>query len=72
MIIKLQRPLASNETDPPWLAYNRTRKVHQLLPRAKLDQVTLLAMGDDAKAYFEATLVGDRLVFGRRVLDRQW
>jgi hypothetical protein len=75
MIVKLQRPLAQFGTKEPqmWLAYPLGRDPKWLIPADELPRDVLAGMGQDLKAYFEATVGADgKLLFGKRIPARPW
>ena len=75
MIVKLQVPLATNETAPLVLAYNEDRTVVEQFPltRPILDMMDDGAGRTRAKAYFEAYIDDDgRLVLGADVGEQDW
>jgi hypothetical protein len=74
MIVKLQRPLASSESDPPWLVYNQARSFRQFLSKNSLPAHVQKAMKDRDKGYFEITTLptGKVASWGRIMPDRPW
>lgn len=56
-IVKLQRPLSTNEPDVPWLLYGEGRTNHVLIPDSMVPQEVKDAMGDRAKRYYYGRLV---------------
>jgi hypothetical protein len=75
MIVKVQRPLASSRDvlqDAPFFVYVEGRRFQAHVPRSKIPDTAIAAMGEDAKAYFEATLQNGEWILGRRVADQAW
>jgi|GraSoiStandDraft_4_1057263.scaffolds.fasta_scaffold1536172_1 hypothetical protein len=70
MIVKLQRPLGSNESQPPCLIYDLTRRQRWFLDLSPQEVQALL--GDDAKGYFECEVTDGKPVLGQRVADQPW
>lgn len=71
MIVKLQRPLASNEPISTVLIYNQDR-THQWVVPWSLDDLNEL-LGSDPKGYFELEVdENDNFVLGGRVEDQPW
>jgi len=74
-IVKVQLPLATNDeefdqvVDDLALIYckGRRRAVHQ-----RLDAATMIAMGDDVRAFFRAQYYDGQWTIGRRVRDQEW
>lgn len=73
-IVKVQRPLAGNDPAAPWLIYDKARKRSQTLPEKDVQARVRDEMGEDAKAFFEASWAGDRLgwALGPRVKNQEW
>jgi hypothetical protein len=69
MIIKIQRPLSTNEINPMALLYNKDRSFEHMLPYADLAQYFI---DGDLKVYHIATLEGDDFRIGDRVDDQNW
>jgi hypothetical protein len=75
MIVKVQRPLESSpdlQGDPPFLVYAEGRQFQTHVPRSEMQPEVIAAMGEDAKAYFEARLRNREWILGRRVVDQAW
>ena len=75
MIVKVQRPLASSESNPPWLIYNQTRTFRQFVPPNSIPAHVHKAMYERVKGYFEITLVAGTTrvsTWGRILTDREW
>jgi len=70
MIVKVQRPLSSNDPNAPCLVYDEGRRHQGFIELTPEEVVTL--MGDAAKGYFEARVERGNLVLGERVADRDW
>jgi hypothetical protein len=69
MIVKIQRPLVSNDDDPPALLYNEDRSVSLQVPFIDVAQ---LFGTFQLKVYVNAAMVGDTLVLGEIVPDQDW
>ena len=54
-IVKVQRPIVSNDPDDPWLIYDKARKHECEVPDAAIPKHVRKAMGSDFKAYFKGT-----------------
>jgi hypothetical protein len=73
MIVKLQRPLASNDKDPPWMVYDHKRKYQAMISDADIPDRIKSAMRADPKGYFSVSLDSSgRLTFGNRLIDQKW
>lgn len=70
MIVKIQRPLASTEPNPPALVYNEDRSVTLHMPITP--ELKHLFQGGELKVYHKATIEGDKLMIGRRVQNPDW
>jgi len=69
-IVKVQRPIVTNDPAELALVYAKNK---QGLMQQKLDHATIVAMGDDFKAYFEAELhASGQWYIGKRVKDQSW
>ena len=53
-IVKVQRPIATNDPNIPWLVYAKGHKKTQQVRQAYITEQTKKAMGKDLKAYFNA------------------
>ena len=51
-IVKVQRPIMTNDPSAPWLIYDAARKHVTEVPEMAIPQHIRAAMGDDYKAYF--------------------
>jgi hypothetical protein len=72
-IIKVQRPLMTNDESAPWLIYDKSRKRQQQIPESVVPPAVVKAMGNDAKGYFEgywSSIVG--WAIGKRVKNQDW
>jgi hypothetical protein len=72
-IIKVQRPLMTNDESVPWLIYDKSRKRQQQIPESVVPPAAVKAMGNDAKGYFEgrwSSIVGWSI--GKRVKEQDW
>lgn len=72
MIVKVQRPLATNDPSAPWLIYDEARSFYQMVPEAEVPASVKEAMGDDAKGYFNAVDKGAELNIRERVGAQDW
>ena len=75
MIVKLQRPLASTERDPPWLVYNQSRSFRQFIPANSLPAHVHKAMTERDRGFFEITTVSGTAkigTWGRILTDRNF
>jgi hypothetical protein len=68
-IVKVQRPLASSEADPPALVYNQDRTLIEFFP---FDQALREAMGGDLKQYWWAYLQAGILYLERIAPEQEW
>ena len=72
-IVKVQRPLATNDAALPWLIYDRNRRHVAEVPQSIIPAHVRKAMGKSAKAYFVgawSSIVGWGL--SMRVADQDW
>jgi hypothetical protein len=75
VIVKLQKPLASSERDPPWLVYNQSRSFRLFVPGASLPAHVHKAMADRDRGFFEISIVNGTTkigTWGRVLPDRTW
>ena len=69
-IVKVQRPIVTNEEVPKALIYDEDKKVVQMVP---LHTVLHLFKNDELKIYLRAELKNDgTLELKQRVSDRAW
>ena len=69
-IVKVQRPVVTNDPSAPGLVYAKGRKG---MIQQRLDATTVAAMGDDFKAFFLADLRPNGLWdIGKRIEDQEW
>lgn len=70
MIVKIQKPLATNEILPQALIYNKNRNVTLFLP---FEQVQKLFREGELKVYHNAHINdAGELVIEERVRDQDW
>lgn len=72
-IVKVQRPLITNDLNAPWLIYDESRKRTQQLPDKVVPDRVKKAMKGDFKAFFNAewsSVVG--WAINERVKDQLW
>lgn len=72
-IVKVQRPVRTNDPQSPWLVYDESRKRQSQHPAATIPKYIKDAMGSDYKAFFHATwsaAIGWSLL--RRAEDQSW
>lgn len=69
MIVKVQLSLMTSEAEQQMLVYNKDRTIWWEGPATA---IVRLAMQGDAKAFFEAELVGTEVQIGERVKDPGW
>jgi hypothetical protein len=71
MILKLQRPISSNEPNPRWLAYDKTHSFETFFYPAP--KTAALFKQDDAKIYVEAKpLTEGAFEVIKRVPEQDW
>jgi hypothetical protein len=69
MIVKIQRPLATN-TEPTALVYNQDHSVFFQWPYT--DEVAALFADGSLKVYVHARLIEGNLHVGERVTEQDW
>ena len=70
MIIKIQRPIFTNENPPLALIYNKDRSLYF---HREFDIVLqILFIDSELKVYHKATLRSGNLIIDRRVKDQDW
>jgi hypothetical protein len=73
MIVKIQRPLATNEDEPMALVYNEDRSFEVFIP---YDDAIATMIGSDLKQYWNVELGGSEdsggIAFLERVEDQPW
>jgi hypothetical protein len=71
-VIKVQRPLSSNDLGNPWLLYDKGR-VHVVHTKeALMDKTVRAAMGNAIKGYFEAEWSSEGWKIGKKARDQDW
>lgn len=69
-IVKVQRPIVTNDPAAPALVYAKGRKG---MIQQRLDAATLSAMGNDFKAFFMAELSHNgKWQIGKRIEHQTW
>lgn len=71
MIVKLQRPLASILSNPPWLIYNQDRSFQTFVQADRLPAHVHEAMTGRDIGYFEVGLL-QVTEWGRILPDQDW
>jgi hypothetical protein len=71
-IVKVQRPLSTNDLGNPWLIYDKDHKHLEHKPEATVPHGVKAAMGDDPKGYFMAIWSGGGWKIGERVKEQKW
>jgi hypothetical protein len=72
-IVKVQRPIASNSDNPPYLIYASGHRHMQEVGEATIPSAVVAAMRNDAKAYFEAEWIDPvGWALGKRVSEQKW
>lgn len=71
-IVKVQKPLMSTEHDAPWLIYDRFKTVIAKTPGSQIPEDIKKWMGNDYKAYFDATLTLGNWKINKRVSPKTW
>jgi hypothetical protein len=72
-IVKVQRPVKTNDPTEPWLIYDRRRNHEVMVPAAAIPEHVKKALGDDFKGYFTgawSSVVGWGL--SARVAAQEW
>lgn len=69
MIVKIQRPVVTNEPVPLALFYNEDRSLFTQQP---FENVEPLFKEGELKIYVEAEVVGTLLMIDHRVEDQDW
>ncbi len=72
-IVKVQRPIVTNDPDAPWLMYDEKREHMTQVPDRLIPTYVRDAVGKDLKAYFVgawSSIVGWGL--SERVEDQDW
>lgn len=74
MIVKVQLPLSTNDSDEPWLIYDKTRKkVYTMLPNEEIpDEVRAVVVKHGGKAFFHIIEHGDLFLFGKEADWQEW
>lgn len=75
-IVKVQRPIGGNDPENHWLIYDESRECQNMIPQDRIPMGVQVAMRNDAKAFFKATLipslVGDLWDIHERVPNQDW
>lgn len=72
-VVKVQRPVRTNDPQAPWMIYDASRKRQSQTPDASIPKHVKDAMGGDYKAFFKgswSSAIGWSLL--RRVADQTW
>lgn len=76
MIIKVQRYLAGNHPDRPWLMYDKDRKYEGEIPEAQIPDAIKKMMGNDLKFYAEAHIevIGgeNKFAIDKKIRPQDW
>lgn len=67
--VKIQRPVVSNQENPPALVYNKDRSVEFFTP---FDTDLAALMGDELKIFAIVKLFGGKAEFVRRAPWQEW
>ena len=70
MIVKIQRPLGSNEENPPALVYNESHSFETMIPMAALEH--LFGQANPEVIYHKAKRIKGGLQIGKRVAAQPW
>jgi hypothetical protein len=68
-LVKIQLPLAGNETPPRALIYDKTKQIHFVAP---INDDLARKMDGRAKAFFEIEIVGGQFVILKELPDQGW
>lgn len=71
-IIKVQRPLSTNDLGSPWLLYDQKRAHVEHRLEASIDEQVKAAMGTAPKGYFGAEWTGKEWKIGAKVPAENW
>ena len=71
-IVKVQRPLSSNQPDPGWLIYDRNRKHMEECPEGDVPKHVRDALSKDLKGYFQASWSAAGWDLGVKAPDEDW
>ena len=72
-IVKVQRPIVSNDPREPWLVYNRDKTVVKHVPAKDVPSNVKSQMGDKLKAHFLAKIRNGNIVaYGGTVQGEGW
>jgi hypothetical protein len=71
-VVKVQRPLATNDSNQPWLVYDEDKSRVESIPAYKVPEHVKEQMLSLPKAYFEAHFADGHWRIGDRVKDRNW
>lgn len=68
-VIKLQRPVVTNDPNPQVLAYNKDRSIETFFP---INDEMLALFGDEFKVYYWYAVDGKDIVLGDQVKGQRW
>lgn len=71
-IAKIQRPLATNDPDSPWLLYTEDSSVMIFVPDREVPEEVRKIVGQRPKAYFEIQVREDKIEILGPVRDQPW
>jgi hypothetical protein len=71
-IVKIQRPLSTNDRGNPWLIYDKDKKHREFRPEDQVSSDVKAAMGKDPKGYFIGVWSGGGWKIGERVKEQTW
>jgi hypothetical protein len=74
MIVKVQLPQFTTESDPPILVYDRTKKYMRMFPASQFSGPVVEEMraAGKPKAYYDVTLSDEMITFNKMVRDQPW
>ncbi len=73
-IVKVQRPLFSNDPGMPWLMYDQFRARQVQVPDYEIPEPIKIALKSRPKAYFKGSWnpIGNFWMLGEIVKDKHW
>ena len=75
MIVKIQRPLMTNGSEPMALVYDQTRRnINAMIPYFEVEELFAVEDGEEPplKVYHQASIEFGQLAIEERVEDQDW
>lgn len=71
-VIKIEKPLSSNDLGDPWLLYDKNRAHLEERTEGFISEKVKAALGDASKGYFQAEWTSEGWKIGDHVMAEDW